>query len=64
MFWTWNIHIEINLLHEVQDQPICLVPKQVETESLYTRWVKDGKSSISYRIQKTHHRHIKAPYRL
>lgn len=27
MFWTWNKHVEINFLHEVQDQPICLVPK-------------------------------------
>lgn len=34
MFWTWNIHVEINFLHEVvQDQPICLVPKQVATEN-------------------------------
>lgn len=33
MFWTWDIHVEINFLHEVQDQPICLVPKQVATEN-------------------------------
>lgn len=27
------LDLEINFLHEVQDQPICLVPKQVATEN-------------------------------